>query len=164
MSNNVFCSNFLPILETRVILLLNRVRWLKKHHPETYRTHRDCKLLQGLWRVMQESRQDPKHARYNLGNTLGTENRHWRRCKEGLPPRYRLFFRFSSSERVCVYAWLNDEKTLRKAGSKTDVYATFKHLLSRGLVPQEFAELLARSKMLNPELSVAFSLVGEGQQ
>ena len=54
-----------------------------------------------------------------------------------MPPRYRLFFRFASNpSKVIVYVWFNDEDTLRKAGSKTDVYETFKRMLARGLVPQ----------------------------
>lgn len=164
MSDGKFSCALYIMFEQRILTLITRAKWLRKHHPDTYKTHPDFKLLQSVWRVMPESWREPGHSRYNLGNTLGPENRHWRRCKEGLPPRYRLFFRFSSSERMCVYAWLNDEKTLRKAGSKTDVYATFKHLLSRGLVPQGFAELLAKSKTLNPEFAAAFSQVGEGQE
>lgn len=164
MKDNDFGCKLLSIFETRIILLLNRARWLKKHNPKTYQSHPDFKLLQSVWRVMQESRKDPKHDRYLLGNTLGTTNRHWRRCKEGLPQRYRLFFRFSSSERICVYAWLNDENTLRNAGSKSDVYTVFKHLLNKGLVPQEFADLLANSAALNPKLDAALSLLVERHQ
>ena len=164
MSNADFSCALYIMLEQRILVLITRAKWLKRHQPDTYKTHPHFKLLQSVWRVMKESWQDPGHARYNLGNTLGAENRHWRRCKEGLPPRYRLFFRFSSSERVCVYAWLNDEKTLRKAGSKTDVYATFKHLLNKGLVPQNFAELLIKSKLLTTDQAEKLTGIDEGQQ
>lgn len=41
--------------------------------------------------------------------------------------------------------WFNDEDTLRKAGSKTDMYEVFKRLLSRGQVPSGIKELLAES-------------------
>lgn len=164
MSNAVFSCALYIMLEQRILALITRAKWLRKHQPDTYKTHPDFKLLQSTWRVLKESWQDPGHARYNLGNTLGAENRHWRRCKEGLPPRYRLFFRFSSSERVCVYAWLNDEKTLRKAGSKTDVYATFKRLLNKGFVPQEFAELLAKSNVLSTDAQTPLPDIDEGQQ
>lgn len=164
MSNAVFSCALYVMLEQRILALITRAKWLRKHQPDTYKTHPDFKLLQSAWRVLRESWQDPGHARYNLGNTLGAENRHWRRCKEGLPPRYRLFFRFSSSERVCVYAWLNDDKTLRKAGSKTDVYATFKRLLNKGFVPQEFAELLAKSNVLSTDAQQPLPDFDEGQQ
>ncbi|MEZ9922276.1 type II toxin-antitoxin system YhaV family toxin, partial [Vibrio breoganii] len=35
----------------------------------------------------------------------------------------------------------NDEKTLRKDGAKTDVYATFLRMLKSGTVPNSWAEL-----------------------
>ena len=52
---------------------------------------------------------------------------HWFRVKkQGLLPRYRLFFQFrSEAPKTIIYAWLNDERTLRKAGDKNDVYAVF---------------------------------------
>lgn len=163
MNDDFSCALYITF-EQRILMLITRAKWLKKHQPDTYKTHPDFKLLQSVWRVMKESWQNPAHARYNLGNTLGAENRHWRRCKEGLPPRYRLFFRFSSSEQICVYAWLNNEKTLRKAGSKTDVYATFRYLLKKGLVPQDFAELLIKSKLLTTDQIDGLSMSIEGQQ
>jgi toxin YhaV len=71
----------------------------------------------------------------------------WRRVKTGMPDRYRLFFRFASRPmKVIVYAWFNDEDTLRKAGSNTDVYETFKRMLSRGRVPSGIDELLEGSQ------------------
>ena len=30
--------------------------------------------------------------------------------------RFRLFFRFDSASKVIIYAWVNDENTLRKVG------------------------------------------------
>jgi hypothetical protein len=57
--------------------------------------------------------------------------------------RYRLFYRFSRKEKVIVYAWVNDEGTLRKAGSKSDPYAVFCAMLDSGNPPSAIAELLA---------------------
>ena len=68
---------------------------------------------------------NPDAPDFRLGKTLGPDNTHWRRVKKGTPDRYRLFFRFASNPvkvKVIVYVWFNDEDTLRKAGSKTDVY------------------------------------------
>ncbi len=42
--------------------------------------------------------------------------------------------------------WFNDGDTLRKAGSKTDVYATFRRMLARGDVPDSIDHLLAESR------------------
>ena len=63
-----------------------------------------------------------------------------------MPDRYRLFFRFASSPvKIVVYVWFNDEDTLRKAGSKTDVYEAFKRMLARGVVPSDIGVLLRDS-------------------
>lgn len=65
--------------------------------------------------------------------------------KKGVPDRYRLFFRFASKPiKLIVYVWFNDDDTLRKAGSKTDVYEVFKSMLSRGQVPASTRLLFAR--------------------
>lgn len=85
-----------------------------------------------------------------MGHSLGPDCAHWRRVKRGLPQRYRLFFRFSSqSARIIVYAWLNDEATLRKAGAKTDVYAVFQRMLRRGEVPSDIKELKKRASAID---------------
>ena len=39
-------------------------------------------------------------------------------------------------------AWVNDDKTLRAYGSKTDAYATFKGMLEDGNPPDNFDALL----------------------
>jgi toxin YhaV len=46
---------------------------------------------------------------------------------------------------VIVCAWVNGEKTLRKAGSKNDPHAVFRAMLEAGDPPQTMAQLLARS-------------------
>ncbi len=80
----------------------------------------DVKLFAALVEIVQEKvTQDPEHKDFRLGKTLGDEFTSWRRVKKhGLPDRYRLFFRFATvPKKVFVFAWLNDEDTLRKAGS-----------------------------------------------
>jgi toxin YhaV len=43
-----------------------------------------------------------------------------------MPDRYRLLFRFASRPvQLIVYVGFNDENTLRKAGSRTDMYEAF---------------------------------------
>jgi len=87
---------------------------------------------------------DPNSPEFRHGNTLGLDNRHWFRAK--FHRRYRLFYRFSSEQKIIVYAWVNDEGSSRKSGSKTDPYAAFKAMLERGAPPNSFAELLRTSK------------------
>lgn len=59
--------------------------------------------------------------------------------------RFHLFFRYDSHSRIIVYAWINDEKTLRTAGSKHDLYAVFQKRLSRGNPPDDWSTLLDQS-------------------
>ena len=86
---------------------------------------------------------DPSLDEYRQGNTMGTDFRHWRRAKIGR--RFRLFFRYDSTSRIIIFAWVNDEQTLRSSGSKTDPYAVFQKLLSKGHPPNDWTELLKES-------------------
>lgn len=105
---------------------------LAKKDPEGFHHHPKAKLLKAVIdNVRAEVPSDPEHRDYWLGGTLGDEYKDWRRVKHRLLPRYRLFFKFASSQERIVYAWLNDESTLRKEGSKTDVYEVFKRMLRR---------------------------------
>jgi len=112
--------------------------------PAGHKTHPKTKLLASVYRaITQLVPANPDAPEFRLGKTLGSDNTNWRRVKKGMPDRYRLFFRFASSPvKVIVYVWLNDEDTLRKAGSKTDVYETFKRMLARGSVPGGIDDLL----------------------
>jgi toxin YhaV len=115
--------------------------------PAGYKTHPKTKLLASVHRaVTQLVPANPDAPDFRLGKTLRADNTNWRRVKKGMPDRYRLFFRFASSPvKVIVYVWFNDEDTLRKAGSKTDVYEAFKRMLARGVVPARIDELLSDS-------------------
>ena len=90
---------------------------------------------------------DPSAPQFRQGNTLGKDNRHWFRAK--FHERYRLFFRFSTRDKVIVYAWLNDEATLRKSGSKTDPCALFEAMLKAGDPPGSMEQLLAVSRKMS---------------
>lgn len=120
---------------------------LAEHDPDGYKSHPKTRLLASVYKaIMQVVPANPGHPDFRLGKTLGAEHTNWRRVKKGMPDRYRLFFRFASRPvKLIVYVWFNDEDTLRKAGSKTDVYEVFKRLLSRGQVPSGIEGLLAES-------------------
>lgn len=121
---------------------------LAQQNPSAYKSHPKTRLLASVYKaVTQIVPADPDHADFRLGKTLGTEYSNWRRVKKGMPDRYRLFFRFASRPvKLIVYVWFNDEDTLRKAGSRTDVYEVFKRMLSRGEVPSSINVLLAKSQ------------------
>jgi toxin YhaV len=124
------------------------VSTLAKRNPAGYKAHPNTRLLASVYRAITEIvPTDPNHRDFRLGKTLGAEYGNWRRVKKGMPDRYRLFFRFASSPiKLIVYAWFNDEHTLRKARSKTDVYEAFQRMLLRGEVPTSIDNLLAESR------------------
>jgi toxin YhaV len=128
--------------------LESEVTVIAKRDPRGYKNHPKTRLLASvLSAIMVRVPAHPDLPDFRLGATLGKEYAHWRRVKKGMPQRYRLFFRFASAPvKLVVYVWLNDEDSLRKAGSKTDVYETFRRMLARGDVPRGIAQLLAESE------------------
>ena len=124
--------------------LVAQVARLKRLDPEGFRRHPKTKLLKRLTDLIEvEIPGDPGAPEYALGNTLGPEHRHWRRAS--FWGRFRLFFRYSSKARVIVYAWVNDETTLRKAGGRSDPYAVFDALLRKGAPPDGWDDLVSEA-------------------
>lgn len=121
---------------------------LAKRDPGGYKSHPKTRLLASLYKAIIDTvPANPDHPDFRLGKTLGSEYSNWRRVKKGMPDRYRLFFRFASRPvKLIVYVWFNDENTLRKAGSKTDVYEAFRRMLARGDVPASMDALLVESE------------------
>ncbi len=139
-----------PLFEAQLKRLTETVDQLSITQPETYKEHPKTKLLATIRRYMMEIiPRDPNAPEFRQGDTLGSDNRHWFRAK--FHQRYRLFFRFSTSDKVIVYVWVNDEFTLRKAGSKTDAYAVFKSMLDAGDPPRTLEALLKRAKEMRGE-------------
>ena len=116
----------------------------RRKDPEGFASNSTVKLLRAVDRAISEViPQDPSRAEYRQGNTLGRGYRHWRRAKIGR--RFRLFFRYDAKAKVIVYAWMNDERTLRSTGSKTDPYTVFTRMLAQGNPPNDWASLIAVS-------------------
>lgn len=84
--------------------------------------------------------EDPASPKFRQGTTLGKGNAMWRRAKFG--GRFRLFFRYHSQSKLIAYAWVNDERSLRKKGSKTDPYTVFEKMLDSGNPPGAFEDLI----------------------
>ncbi len=113
---------------------------LKK--PDDYQNSANAKLLAALLTlIFDKVPQDPTLSAYVQGKTLGTKRRHWFRAKFGRG-RFRLFFRYSTQAKVIIFAWVNDENSLRTYGSKTDAYAVFKDMLDSDNPPDNWEELL----------------------
>ena len=114
------------------------VRRARRNDPAAFASIANVKLFQGLSRLMLKVvPQDPARDEYRQGNTLGASYRHWRRARVGR--RFRLFFRYDAKAKVIVYAWVNDRRTLRPTGSKSDPYSVFATMLARGNPPDDWA-------------------------
>lgn len=113
--------------------------------PAGFESNANVKLFNALSKLMFETVPgDPNREEYRQGNTMGAAFRHWRRAKVGR--RFRLFFRFDSKTRIIIFAWVNDENTLRSSGSKSDPYAVFQKMLERGHPPDDWAALVLASR------------------
>jgi toxin YhaV len=120
--------------------LVGEVQRLSAAGPHSYKEHPKTKLLRRILDLIEtEIPRDPGAYEYSLGNTLGPAHRHWRRAQ--FPGRFRLFFRYSSKAGVIIYAWMNDENTLRQAGGRNDPYSVFGGLLRKGRPPDDWDAL-----------------------
>jgi toxin YhaV len=117
-------------------------------NPTDFASHSKVKLFATLQKLVFEViPEDPARESFLLGNTLGPENRAWRRAK--FSQQYRLFFRFDSAAKIIIYAWVNDANSLRAYQSKTDAYAMFAKRLHNGNPPNNWDELLSESTELS---------------
>lgn len=143
---NIF---YFELFATILTNLENEVTELSIKHPTNYFEHPKTKLLASVFKAINERvPASPNDPSFRLGHTLGALAPYtsFRRVKKnGLPERYRLFFRFNTENSVIIYIWLNDDSTLRQEGSKTDVYVVFKKMLTGGVIPCSIEELLNQS-------------------
>jgi toxin YhaV len=118
----------------------------KKQDPEGAASQNaNVKLFNALSKlILERVPTDPASDEFRQGKTLGPAYRHWRRGKIGR--RFRLFFRFDSTSRIIIYAWVNDTESLRSAGSKFDPYVIFQKMLNSGHPPDDWEALLQASK------------------
>ena len=113
--------------------------------PQDFKGNANVKLLHALSNlILDVVPSDPNRDEYRQGNTLGPAYRHWRRAKIGR--RFRLFFRFDSRSRIIIFAWINDEHTLRAVGAQTDPYVVFQKMLKSGHPPDDWDALVAAAK------------------
>ena len=99
--------------------------------PEGFESNANFKLFDALTAlILKGIPSEPNRDEYRQGNTMGPTFRHWRRAKIGR--RFRLFFRFDSKARIVIFAWVNDEHTLRSSSAKTDPHIVFQKMLKPG--------------------------------
>ncbi|MDX2102010.1 MAG: type II toxin-antitoxin system YhaV family toxin [Alphaproteobacteria bacterium] len=123
------------------------VREVEALPPVEALTHPKAKLLKRITSLIyDEIPQNPFSPQYFLGKSLGPGNTNWRRAK--FFGRFRLFFRFDTPARQIVYAWVNDENTLRQAGGRSDPYAVFQKMLRAHRPPTEWVGLRSEARPL----------------
>jgi toxin YhaV len=128
--------------------LVGEVEGLERADPQGYRSHPSAKRLAAIYRLVTGIiPTNPNAPEFRQGNTMGPANRHW--FSAGFYGRYRLFFRFRSDAMAIVYAWVNDEDTLRARGARNDPYAVFERMLQGGQPPRDWDQLLRESEPLD---------------
>jgi toxin YhaV len=117
----------------------------RKSDPKNFHLNANVKVFAALAKLMLEViPADPSRPQYRQGNILGAEYRHWLRAR--FFGRFRPFFRYDGRARIIVYAWVNDERSLRQQGGSKDPYEIFRRMLASGKPPNEWAELVSNSR------------------
>ena len=138
-----------PLFLDQLERLTETVERAAKKNPNGYAASADAKLLAVMRKLMFEVIPiDPARPEFRQGGTLGQARKHWFRAKFG-GGRFRLFFRYSTSAKIIIFAWVNDRDTLRTYGAKSDAYAVFKAMLDKGNPPEDWAVLMAQSAVLD---------------
>jgi toxin YhaV len=138
-----------PLFLSQIETLTSAVEKAAKKDPKSYTSTTNAKLLAAMRKLMFEAIPvDPTRPEFRQGGTLGPNRKHWFRAKFG-GGRFRLFFRYSSSAKIIIYAWVNDASSLRTYGSKSDAYAVFKAMLDKGNPPEDWATLIADSTAIS---------------
>lgn len=129
-----------PAINAQILKLIDAT--LKAKARGTLQADPNARLLAVLVQLMfRYIPAEPGAARYRQGKTLGQGRQHWFRAKFGRG-RFRLFYRYSSTHKTIIFAWVNDSETLRTYGAKTDAYAVFKGMLDDGHPPDDWDDLM----------------------
>ena len=138
-----------PLFFSQIETLTITVEKAAKKDPKGYMSTANAKLLAAMRKLMFEAIPvDPTRPEFRQGGTLGPNRKHWFRAKFG-GGRFRLFFRYSSSAKIIIYAWVNDASSLRTYDAKSDAYAVFNAMLDRGNPPDDWAALIADSTAIS---------------
>lgn len=134
-----------PLFLEQVENLVKAVDKAKKKNPRDYQKSANVKLLAAIRKLaFEDIPVNPTRPEYRQGGTLGPKRKHWFRAKFA-SGRFRLFFRYNSSAKIIIYAWVNDQNTLRTYSSKSDAYAVFKKMLDADNPPDDWDKLIAGS-------------------
>jgi len=133
-----------PLFTDQLNELTSQVEKLKQKDSTSYINNAATKRLAAIHKLAFDViPKDPTLSIYRQGNTLGKDNKHWFRAK--FFQQYRLFFRYHIKSKIIVYVWVNDEKSKRAYGSKTDAYYKFSKMIKNGNPPSNWKQLLIES-------------------
>jgi toxin YhaV len=101
-----------PLFLDQIDSLILQVERLRKLYPDSYQTKNATKRLSAINKLAFEViPSEPTRSEYRQGNSLGDDYKHWFQAK--FFQQYGLFFRYHSQHQILIYAWVNDEKSLR---------------------------------------------------
>lgn len=149
-----------PLFLDELESLISKTEEVRRKDPENFHKKNVTKRLAAIAKLAFEVIPlDPTLPDYRQGNTLGEEHKHWFRAK--FFQQYRLFFRFDSASKIILYVWVNDEKSKRAYGSRSDACRVFERMLHSGHPPDDWAQLLGEAQgELDRLNSVAHKLLG----
>jgi len=90
-----------------------------------------------MWRCDPASRLESALPRMSVRATAKWGLRFGTRDAQRSVGGFVFFFRFDSKTWIIIFAWVNDENTLRSSGSKSDPYTVFQRMLERGHPPDD---------------------------
>lgn len=141
-----------PLFVDQVRALAEEVERLRTRDPRRYRDRRASRRLAAILKlVLEVIPQDPAAKAFRQGHALGESHAHWRRAL--FFQQYRLFFRFHSTSRMIVFAWVNDDRSLRAFESPDDADRVLRAMLARGHPPDDWDTLLAEARQGGDRLS-----------
>lgn len=141
-----------PLFLDQVDDLVKRVERLKAKDSKAYKQKNCTKRLTAIaklaFKIIPE---DPTRQEYRQSGTLGADRKHWFRAK--FYQQYRLFFRFHATQRIIVYAWVNDEDSKRAYESSHDAYRMFGKMLDSGNPPEDWDSLLKKARTSSKQMT-----------
>lgn len=142
-----FFSEIYSDIRQKVINLKDDLNENKISEDEFQKNY-DVKIFKALVKIIYEIvPNNPGDKIFEQGKTLGDIGKGWRRVKgNGLPDRYRLFFRFNTERKIIIFTWMNGRENLRQKGARTDCYTVFQKMLESGKPPSDTSELLSEAK------------------
>lgn len=135
-----------------LLYLAKDVERLKRTQPRRYKLKANFKLFEAVCNCIYNIIPFEEHKeQFALKDDL----KGLYRIKRNLyDDRYRLFFKPEFQKKELIYIWLNDKKTLRKDGSKTDPYKKVSKDVNNGTIPINFDEIRAQSAALPDKASI----------